>query len=180
MKKYDLSYDEIEKGIKGSGLDGGCDSIYLFINGVLVNEDFDTQKSQKEIKLELVIIQSKNTTSFKEDAIMKWKTVTENLLQLSNKSADFVGRYNEDILEAFDLFKKMHISHIRSKVRLYFNYIYVTKGIEIHPNVEAQANELESLIKRLYPNPNTFASVEFVGADKLMYLLVLLYPLIGV
>ena len=39
LKEYELSDEEIQKGIKGSGLDGGCDSIYLFYNNVLMNEE---------------------------------------------------------------------------------------------------------------------------------------------
>jgi len=36
LKKYELSYDEIEAGICGDSLDGGADSIYLFVNGDLI------------------------------------------------------------------------------------------------------------------------------------------------
>ncbi len=73
LKEYDLSYEEIEQGIKGSGLDGGCDAIYLFLNGMLVTEDILSDfKFPKDIKLEFIIIQAKNSTSINEDVIMKW------------------------------------------------------------------------------------------------------------
>lgn len=41
LKDYDLSYDELESGIVGDGGDGGADSLYLFLNGELVQDDTD-------------------------------------------------------------------------------------------------------------------------------------------
>jgi len=174
LKKYDLSYEEIERGIKGAGLDGGCDSIFLFLNGTLItDDDFDISTFPKDKRLELFILQSKNTTTFKEDSIMKWKTISNNLLKFSNQRNDYKNRYNEDVLNSFDLFKSTYIDLMRSKskVQLSINFIYITKGIEIHPNVNAQANELKKQIKELYPNSNVTTTVEFVGADKIMSLL---------
>lgn len=85
LKNQGLSDDEIENGIVGKGLDGGCDSIYLFLNNLLITPDIvEHISAPKDSILELIIIQSKKTTSFGEDAIMKWKTVSSNLLDLSN------------------------------------------------------------------------------------------------
>lgn len=39
LKSYDLSDEEIEHGICDAALDGGCDSIYLFADGVLLNDN---------------------------------------------------------------------------------------------------------------------------------------------
>lgn len=36
LREYDLSDEEIEAGLTGSGGDGGCDGVYLFFNDVLV------------------------------------------------------------------------------------------------------------------------------------------------
>lgn len=172
LKEYDLSYEEIENGLTGSGLDGGCDGIYIFINGDLIKEDNSiSEKYKKDIKLELIILQAKNTTSFKEDAILKWKTISKNLLELSNNSWDFQGRYNAEVLNSFEVFRDTYIKLIRKKIKLKINYVYISKGIEVHPNVFAQAEELKSDIKKLYPNPNVTMNVDFVNADKLMELI---------
>ena len=169
VKDYDLSDEEIENGLMGGGLDGGCDAIYIFSNGVLVNDDaFETLTIPKEMKLELVIIQAKNTTSFKEDAVMKWKMISENLLQFSNAIGGFTGRYNENVLRAFENFRLLHMKAIRSRVKLHFNYVYVTLASELHPNVVAQASELEKIIRRLFPSKNVTVDVKFVNSDALM------------
>ena len=120
------------------------------------------------MKLELGRIQAQNTTSFHEEAIMKWKSISENLLQFSNAIGDFAGRYSEDVLRAFEKFRLLHLKAIRSRVKLYFNYIYVTSASELHPNVKAQGSELECIIRRLFPSKNVVAGVKFVNADALM------------
>ena len=81
LKEYDLSDQEVESGLVGGGNDGGCDAVYMFFNGTLVCEDMiDNIVASKEAKLEMMIVQSKNTLSFGEDAILKWKSTVDNLL----------------------------------------------------------------------------------------------------
>lgn len=167
LKNYNLSDDEIESGLTGGGLDGGCDGIFVFLNGDLLTSDqINTITASKGSLLNLTIVQSKNTTSFKEDAIMKWKTVSENLLSLSNSLDDYTDRYNEATRDGFCLFRDALTKLIRSQIKTAINYYYITLADELHPNVEHQAEELKDIIKRIYPS--TSVTVEFIGADKLM------------
>lgn len=169
LKSYDLNDDEIESGIKGAGLDGGCDGIYLFANNILINEDsLEHIEFPKDVVLELIIVQSKTSASFGEDAIMKWKTVSSNLLHMSNEISEYKGRYNEDILEAFQLFRDLYVKLLRKRIKLSFKYIYVSKAVDLHPNVLEQSDELKKIVKSLFPNSNV--SVEFIGANELMEL----------
>ena len=56
LKSNDLSDEEIENGVLGSGNDGGCDSIYTLFNGTYVTEDIVSSiTSSKEAAIELVI-----------------------------------------------------------------------------------------------------------------------------
>lgn len=83
LKGKDLSDEEVELGVLGSGNDGGCDSIYTFFNECNMTEDLVADLvASKGASIELVIIQAKRETSFSEDAIMKWKTVSQNLLKI--------------------------------------------------------------------------------------------------
>lgn len=166
LKDYDLSDDEIENGIVGSSGDGGCDSIYIFLNKNLVLPDqIDSIIPSKESKVEMVIIQSKRETSFKESAIQKWKDVSNNLLSLSNSLSDFTTRYNDDVRESFGFFRDLYTKLLRSRVKLEFKYIYVSYVEELHPNVKQQAEELKGLVCKLFPNAKV--NIEFVGAAEL-------------
>ena len=166
LKNQGLSDDEVDNGIVGKGLDGGCDSIYLFLNNLLITPDVvEHISAPKESILEMIIIQSKKTTSFGEDAVMKWKTISGNLLDLSKTTTDFKARYNADILEAFTTFRDTYTRLISSRVKLKFRFYYATLASELHPNVIQQAEELKDTIKGLFPN--AVVEVTFVDSDTL-------------
>lgn len=166
LKNQGLSDDEVDNGIVGKGLDGGCDSIYLFLNNLLITPDVvEHISAPKDSILEMIIIQSKKTTSFGEDAVMKWKTISGNLLDLSKTTTDFTARYNTDILEAFTTFRDTYTRLITSRVKLKFRFYYATLASELHPNVIQQSEELKDTIKGLFPN--AVVEVTFVDSDTL-------------
>ena len=167
LKNYNLSDDELDSGIVGSGNDGGCDGLYVFLNGDLLTVDqLSTIAASKGSTLTFTIIQAKNTTSFNETTIMKWKAVTQNLLNMSNNVEDFSTRYNEDVREKFSLFREALRRLIRNQIKTQIHFYYVSLAVELHPNVESQAEELKESVKGLYPA--TTVDVSFVGADELM------------
>ena len=166
LKNQGLSDDEVDNGIVGKGLDGGCDSIYLFLNNLLITPDVvEHISAPKDSILEMIIIQSKKTTSFGEDAVMKWKTISGNLLDLSKTTTDFMTRYNADVLEAFTMFRDTYTRLITSRVKLKFKFYYATLASELHPNVIQQAEELKGIIKGLFPN--AVVEITFVDSDAL-------------
>lgn len=166
LKNYELSDEELEYGHVGAGNDGGCDAIYTFLNNsIITDEQVQTLTAPKDSVLEFCIIQAKNTLSFNEDALMKWKTICCNLLNLSNVLNTYVDRYNENVLDAFQIFRDSYTKLITNRIKLNFNFYYVTLSNELHPNVIQQSEELKSLIKSLFPNANV--NIAFVDSNKL-------------
>lgn len=167
LKNLDLSGDEILDGITGKGGDGGIDGMYVFLDDAYISEDTDSNSTAKFSKVDLYIIQAKRETSFKEDAIMKWKTVSENLLQIDT-SKDYSKRYSEKIIGLFGRFSEIIKCNIRSISKIKFHYYYVTFGVEeeIHSSVMEQSEELKKIVKQKYPSSDV--EIEFWGADKLM------------
>lgn len=169
LKNYGLSDEEIENGIIGGGNDGGCDSIFIFLNDEIITSDqVDTLSAAKGATLNFTIIQSKNELGFKEDAVMKWKTISDNLLDSGKNMQDYNGRYREDVIEQFKLFRDSFTKLIRSQIKVVFKFYYITLAHEIHPNTKQQADELEAKIKTMYPSSSV--SVVFITADKLLEL----------
>lgn len=167
LKENELSYDEINNGISGESHDGGADSLYLFVNGELVKEDDDlADKYKKNVDIEFVLIQSKYENCFSEDPLLKLSRLCRSLFDLDFNPDDYIGRYNEKVLTAFELFKKTYVGLITKKPKLKVSIYYVSKGVELHPNVEKQATELENDIKSKLPGAE--AKVNFLGAEKLV------------
>lgn len=169
LKHHELSYDEIESGICGNTLDGGIDSAYLFINGdLIVDCENIKEKYKKNVQIEVVLIQSKYEKSFSETPLLKISKLCENLFDLEFKREDFEGRYNDHVISFFELFKQVYINLITKKPTLKINVYYASKGIDIHDNVQIQADELKDAIINKLPNAET--SINFIGAEQLLKL----------
>src|SRR5215475_7068713 len=76
LRPYDLILDEVKAGIVGAGQDGGIDSVYVFFDDNLIDEDSEVVDpsskpadfSQDRL-LEIWIIQEKTTPAFAETAV---------------------------------------------------------------------------------------------------------------
>ena len=168
LKNFDLSYDEIQSGQVGAGGDGGIDSIYMFVNGNLIEEDTDTSSLGREIKIELFIIQSKLESGFGEDTIRKFDTTVNDLFDLSKNLVDFTAVYNEDLLRLVDKFRNTYTQYAARLPSLVANFRYATIGDEVHPNVRRLVSGLNATILRLFSSA-TF-SFDFINAARLLAL----------
>jgi len=167
LRDYDLSYDQIEDGLCGKTLDGGIDSMYIFVNGDLIcgDENVD-EKYKRNSEIELVIIQSKNERSFSEEPILKFLKVSSNLLDLEFDAEKYKNRYNNKILEKFELFRNTYLTLVTKRPTLKVNYFYISKGIDIHPNVVQQSEELKSTISSILTDSKI--NFDFITATNLV------------
>jgi AIPR protein len=150
LKDYDLSPDEVEEGIVDGGGDGGIDSVYLFVNGRLLREDYDVDGIKKDVSIELIFVQSKNTDGFAESSLDKLRASAEILLDLS-VSLDTVGTvYNEALLKVIRRFREAYGKLASRLPKLSISYCYAAKGSEVHVNVERKVKALETTLKGLF------------------------------
>lgn len=166
LKNYDLTYDDINYGIVGNGGDGGIDSIYTFINGEPLKEDTEINVSQKKNHIELILIQSKTSPNFKEDAIIKFRESAQDLFNLSNNPDDFSSRYSAELIDKVKLFRNSYSKLARTFPVVEVGYFYATQGDEVHPNVNGKVDKLREDISKLFSGAKF--SFEFVGATKLL------------
>jgi len=163
LKDYDLSYEELRSGIVGNGNDGGIDSLYLFVNGELVTEDYLIGNLRQDIAIELHIIQSKRETTFSELALQRLRTTTEELFNLDIDLATLRPRFDAKILTIVGLFRNIYQGYLTRfpKLGLYFHY--ASRGTHIHPNVLHHVDLLRSTVARLFSD----AHFDFVFWDAL-------------
>ena len=173
LKEYDLSDEEVENGLVGGGGDGGCDGAYLFFNDILVNDEFvsNLKDIPRTGSIQVIIIQAKNELSFHEDAIMKWRSISENLLRFDNKIDNYKDRYSESVRNFFQNFRDLRIKLMAGcRVKVSFKYLYISLANEVSSGVAACAQELETLIYTLFPGSATLANVQFIDSSALMEL----------
>ncbi|MDR3547228.1 MAG: AIPR family protein [Candidatus Pacebacteria bacterium] len=170
LKSFDLSDDEIEFGIAGSSLDGGLDGIYTFANGELVQDDFDSSGLKKNVLIEVVLIQSKTSNGFNEDAMNKFAVATSDLFSLAHSLDDFKQRYNEGVRASAELFRALYRKVAGRFPELEFRYIYASRGDSrtVHPNVAGKSEYIKKAVLDLFDTAKfDFA---FYGASELLAL----------
>lgn len=168
LKDSELSYDELEEGIVDNGGDGGIDTIYTFVNTDLVQKDSDLVEGKRNSVIEIYLIQAKNTNGFGESAIEKFISSALDLFDLSKPIDGLRSVYNNDLLKNIEVFRKQYLNLASKFPLLKFHYFYVTKGTEIHQNVERKVDNLKSVISQLFDRAEV--NFEFITAQKLIEL----------
>src|SRR6266508_3931377 len=167
LKNFGLSYDEIDSGIVGKGGDGGIDSLYTFVNGVLVTEEGDFQNIRQNILVQLFIIQSKTSRGFTDEAILRMENTVKKLLDISNPNLSaYETEYNEKLLQVVGIFRDTYRKLMSQMPELQINFYYVTQGDRVHPNVKSKSEELIKTTKKLFTQSNV--QFHFLGADELL------------
>lgn len=167
LKDYELSYDEIESGMVDGEHDGGVDAVYSFVNGELVQEDFDTSSFKRDVKVELFLMQSKTSGGFSEVPLDKLASITRNLLKLDADYSKYT-QYNDAVKDAIDNFRKAYRSLAARFPALSITYCYAAKRADetIHPNLLQKASELRGAAVQLFQD--ALVNVEFLGSRRLL------------
>ncbi|PJE47057.1 MAG: hypothetical protein CUR34_05890 [Sediminibacterium sp.] len=168
LKDFELSYDEINDGIVEGGSDGGIDAIYSFINGELLEEDTDYTGLKKEIVIDFIIIQSKNTNGFEEEPMNKFISSAQDLLNLSNDLNSLKATYKKELRKKIELFRNAYLRLASKFPKLNISYYYAALASDLHPNVERKVSQLQSVINTQISDSNITFS--FIGIEELLSL----------
>ncbi len=169
MTQYDLDDDEIENGVLGGALDGGCDSIYVLCNELLLGEDASIESViRRGSRIEIVIIQCKTSKSFTEDVFLKWKDACNDLLDYNVPIDSLDGKYSEQVLEAFTRIREAIKTASLKGAQAMMRFVYVANAGQPSNGVLRQSDELVEYAKQKV-NANSFSvQADLVGADQLM------------
>jgi hypothetical protein len=168
LKNYDLSYEELENGKIGSGDDGGLDGFFMFVNEELVDEDFRTDEIRRHPRIDLVLIQSKQSSSFTETAMDKVISTFLNIFDLSKEESDLSSMYNSKLVKKVMQFKTIYVELAVKHPHLHVKFVYVSKGDtkEIHHKVLSKADRLKDIVSSRFAGAE--CTVEFIGARELL------------
>ncbi|WP_417258361.1 AIPR family protein [Celeribacter sp.] len=167
LKDYELSYDELLSGIVDGEHDGGIDSVYTFVNGSLVREDFEAAQLKNNVEIELAIFQSKSSKGFSEDGLNAISSTLRKLLDLTENDQDF-PELNTAIKDKFADFRDAYLKLASCFPGLTINVYYCAAKADdnVHENLYRKAEEVKLLIENLFSKVN--ASVHLVGPSRLL------------
>jgi len=169
LKNYGLSYEEIRSGVVDArGGDGAIDSIYTFVNGVLVAEDSEFGSIKQNALITLVIIQSKTEAGFSDEPVLRLEGTARDILDISHSLENYASTYNAQLLRAVSAFRQAYLALLPVSPELQVTFFYASKGDHVHPTVKARAETLKTTVRRIFSE----AKVEFsfYGAEELLTL----------
>src|SRR5690348_1183752 len=123
-----LSDQDILSGIVAKSDDGGVDAFYFILNGMLVGPDTEITQSQDQ-PAHLIFIQTKENKGFSPNAVDKFETFTDDLLDLG-KTPDRYGRiYHSKLKDLMRVFKEKFSQLSLPRTRI--DYYYITRKDEV-------------------------------------------------
>jgi hypothetical protein len=167
--------DVVEAGIVGGGLDGAIDSVYVFFDDSLVDEDSELvdpaskpNEFSQDRALELWIIQAKRTPAFAETTLDQLENSIRRLLDLTQSVDSLKALYNERLLGRIGLFRAAWDKLIIRRPRISVNVVYATTGDRsgVTPQVDAKLHALQQVIAGAIPA--SLVTVELMGDKELL------------
>jgi AIPR protein len=168
LKKYDLSYEELNSGKIGGSDDGGIDGFFIFINNDFISEDIELENFKKSPCMQLFLIQSKRSDSFSEKAIEKWLSTTMNIFDLEKNIDQIQKYYNSDLINKITFFRELYLNLASQHPSIEITYVYASKGdvSAINQKVYNQSEVLKQSTGRYFSGAKV--DVTFVGARELI------------
>ncbi|MFD4250007.1 AIPR family protein [Amycolatopsis thermoflava] len=176
LRSYGLLLEEIQAGIVGGGQDGAIDSIYVFFDDVLLDDDSEVLSTEaratdfgQDRPLELWIVQAKRSPAFAEEALDKLENSLRRLLDLSLNLDDLSDLYNSSVRSRMALFRSAWEKLLTRRPRITINVLYASTGDRnaVNPQVEAKLRALESAISERVPDAERI-SVDLLGSKELL------------
>lgn len=171
LQRFDLSIDEIDAGLTDGGGDGQIDAIYVLMNGSsMTGEEGEEVPDKGPLDVDLILIQSKNTTGFEENPLKIIRSTVRDLLDLSKTYTGYIEGYSEKLQDLFAVARKALFASAGRSGRVSVTVFYVTKAstANIHSSVTGTAKTLQSELSAAAGTKDVGFS--FVGAEELVAL----------
>lgn len=151
MRDFDLTAEEARSGIVGGSNDGGLDGVFTLVSGTYISGDdplldsgADSGNLPHGFKLELVLVQAKHDTGFKEDVIDKASSSTRRMLDLAVPDGDLLDLYSQDVVEKIGRFRTLLTKYAFRRPSVRITFVYASRGDtrETNSKVEIKARDL--------------------------------------
>lgn len=166
----ELEIQDIYDSIVDGGQDGGIDSIIFFIDDKNIStiEELDDIILDRRSEVEINIIQSKESSGFKESVFDKLSLTFSEILSNVSTADELRNHYNQDLVEKVVLLRRLlDVASIKtSNIKL--NIVYISKGdVERLPKGVSDRGELlKSQMQEYFKIPKGI-EIKYYGANEL-------------
>lgn len=170
MKDYDLSQTDFQQSNIDGKDDGGIDSFYVFVNGILIKKEETFKLPKTQIEITVVIVQCKHADTFEQSPVNSLYTSVSELFDLSKDNDQLDGDYNKDVFSKRDLFRTTYQNTACNLSSLNFKFYYASRGDSdlLGDNISARAEQIKTKMYELFSQCK--CSFDFYGASELLAL----------
>jgi hypothetical protein len=165
LKRFGLTFDEIEGGVVDGKDDGGVDSVYIFVNNAIIASDSDLDSFKSPVEIDLYIIQSKMDTGFSETAMAHLSATIPEVIALGADDAKLAKRYNSEVRGWFQIYRETIKSLAAQFPTINVHIVYCTLATAPNTKVEAMIPGLEKAVAAHHPKAH--CTIELWDAAKL-------------
>ncbi|MGW5121857.1 AIPR family protein [Streptomyces noursei] len=166
LQDWDLDNDEITDGIVDGAHDCGIDGIWTFVDERYITADAHQYLPPRATKIELVILQAKNTSGYQETVIEKLHFHLPTLLDMGREEEDLIDHTNAKLLDRTRRFLHVLEELASSFPQVRIKVIYASKAAETpHPNVKSKGDRLRRELTKI--TSDTVAELEYLNAADL-------------
>jgi len=166
LQDWDLDNDEIMDGIVDGAHDCGIDGIWTFVDERYITADAHQYLPSRAGKIELVLLQAKNSPGYQETVIEKLHFHLPTLLDMSRDEGELSPHTNAKLLDRTRRFLHILEELASSFPQVRVKVIYTSKAAETpHPNVKAKGDRLRRELAKI--TSDTSADIEYLSAADL-------------
>ncbi|MFG3116756.1 AIPR family protein [Streptomyces sp. NPDC048197] len=166
LQDWDLDNDEITDGIVDGAHDCGIDGLWTFVDERYITADAHQFLPPRATKIELVILQAKNTSGYQETVIEKLHFHLPTLLDMGREEEDLIDHTNAKLLDRTRRFLHVLEELASSFPQVRIKVIYASKAAETpHPNVKSKGDRLRRELAKI--TSDTTAEIEYLNAADL-------------
>lgn len=176
LKDKQIDFDDIDNSIVDGGLDGGIDSIGIFINDMFINsiEELDDIKCDfnQKTELEIYIIQNKEQSTFKESVFEKLIPTFKDMFNYNKDQKYLREHYNTLLLDKIILLRQSIDDVMINSNNVNLNVIYACKGNtkNVSEGINHKKEILTEIINEIISIPKV--NISIIGANELRSLYV--------
>lgn len=146
LRVYRPTHDDILSGLVDGTRDGGIDAIYVVVNGYIIRDDQPLQGLGAGARVDLILLQVKNTRGFSEGAVEKLILHVPELLEFGRDEGRLSNRFNGRVLEVSRRFLGAFRSLDMPSLNIYCGFASLRADGAPNPQVEAKAKDLQEAI----------------------------------
>jgi AIPR protein len=176
LKPRDLSTDELIAGIVDGTRDGGIDSFFVFLNGMLLSPDDPVLRAGdlsvgqlgQHPDLDIYLIQAKNTGHWEESTWEHLLSSLANLLDTGKDDLALEKLFRSDVVERTGILRKAIRSLGPTFPKVTFNAVYVTRAAEANLTdaITERGDQVVKLVRSLLTT-GAQVTASHVGAGRL-------------